>query len=102
VIKVTIAGMSVEAGKASEGWVNQMLAEARKTGAALCVRIEVQQPPIQMVLATPGCGGGGAGGRQPNEQERRIFDAWNKRGLGSGSFSPGELRSFLNDLARIM
>jgi hypothetical protein len=102
VITVTIAGMPVEGGKASEGWINQMIAEARKTGLPVCVRVEIKDPSANVNLATQGCGSGGGGGRPPNELERRIIDAWNARGLASGSFSPGQLRAFLNEAARLI
>ena len=101
-ITVTIAGMAVDARKASEGWVNQMVAEARRQGTQVCVRVEIQQPPVHVLLATPGCSAGGGGGRAPNEAERRIIEAWNKRGLGSGEFSPGQLRAFLNDVEHLV
>ena len=100
-ITVTIAGMPVDGRQASEGWVNQMIAESRRQGTPLCVRVEIQAPPVaQIVLSTPGCVGGGGGNRPPNEVERRLFDAWSKRGLNSGEFSPGELRAFLNEAER--
>ena len=93
--------MAVAVEKASDGWINQMIADARKRGVSLCVQVSVQAPGANVALATPGCGGGGGGGRMPNDVERRILDAWNKRGLGSGELHPGELRAFLNDLSRL-
>lgn len=100
-ISVAIGGMSVPLEKTSEGWVNQMVADARRRGVALCVQVSVNEPGAQLTLSTPGCGGGGGGGRQLNDLERRIVDAWRRRGLGNGQFSPGEFRAFLNELARL-
>jgi hypothetical protein len=94
--------MAVDGRQASEGWLNQMIAEARRQGTSLCVRVEIQQPPVHIVLATAGCGGSGGGGRPPNDAERRLFEAWRKRGLSTGEFSPGQLRAFLNDIERII
>jgi hypothetical protein len=102
VVTVSIGGMSVAVEKASEGWVNQMIAEARKRGMPLCIQVSVHTPEAQVVLSTPGCGAGGGSGRAPNDSERRIFDAWNRRGLGRGDFTPGDLRAFLNDLSRLV
>ena len=102
-IMVRIAGMAVDGRQASEGWINQMIVESRRQGSALCVQVEIQQPPVvQMVLTTPGYGGGGGGGRLPNELERKLFDAWNRRGLGTGEFSAGQLRAFLNEAERAL
>jgi hypothetical protein len=101
-INVTIGGMTVPAEKASEGWVNQMIVEARKQGAQPCVRVNVDTPDAQLALSPPGCGGGFGGGRLPNQREKRILDAWNRRGMATGQFSPGEFRAFLNDLARLL
>ena len=100
-INVSIGGMTVPVEKASEGWINQMIVEARKRGASLCIQVGINIPGIQVSLATPGCGGFGGGGRQANGAEQRIIDAWNRRGLSSGDITPGALRAFLNDLARL-
>src|SRR5688500_1333039 len=100
-ITVSIGGMSVPVEKAGEGWINQMIAEARKSGSSLCVQVSVNVPGAQVGPATPGCGGGGGGGRRPNDLERRIIEAWHRRGLGQANIHPGELRAFLNELARL-
>ena len=100
-ISVSIGGMSVPVEKAGEGWINQMIVEARKNGASICIRVSVNVPGAQVGLSTPGCGGGGGGGRMPNDTERRIIEDWNRRGLGQGNIHPGELRAFLNELARL-
>jgi hypothetical protein len=81
-ISVSIGGMSVALDKAGEGWITQMLTEARKGGSTPCVRVTIDVSGAKVGLATPGRGGGG-GSRLPNDLERRILDAWNRRGLGS-------------------
>jgi hypothetical protein len=101
VITVTIAGMTVDGGTASDRWINQMIAEARKQGLPICVRVEIRDPAANVNLATPGCGARG-GGRPPNDLERRIVEAWTRRGLSSGDFSPGQLHAFLNETARLV
>jgi hypothetical protein len=83
-ITVSIGGMSVPVEKAREGWINQMIAEARRRGVALCIQVSVQVPTAHVTVITPACGGGGGGGWTPNATERRIVDAWNRRGLGTG------------------
>jgi len=101
-ITVTIGEMSVVPEKASEGWINQMFEDARKRGVPLCVQVSVNVPEAQVTLASQGCGGGGGGSRPPNDRERRIIDAWRRRGLSGDALRPGELRSFLNELARLV
>lgn len=101
-ITVAIGGMSVPVDKASEGWINQMVEEARKRNLALCIRVSVQTPEANVSLATPGCGQGGGGGRAPNRKEQQIFEAWRRRGLEQGTVHPGDLRAFLADVGRIV
>jgi hypothetical protein len=102
-ISVVIGGMSVPQEKASEGWVNQMIADARRRGVTLCVQVSINEPGVQLLLSAPsGCGGGGGAGRQANDRERRIIDQWHRRGLNDGQFSPGQLRAFLNDITRLI
>jgi hypothetical protein len=101
VITVSIGGASFPLERVSEGWVNQMISEARRLNQSLCVRIDVQEESAHVVLSTPGCGTGGGGGRMPTPTERRILDEWNRRGLNSNEFSPGQLQAFLRELARL-
>ena len=101
-ITVTIGGMSVPANSAGEGWVNQMISEAKKRRESVCVQVSVNEPGVQLMLATPACGSSGGGGRLANDRERRIIDAWAHRRLNESSFNPGDVRAFINDLARLI
>jgi hypothetical protein len=101
-VTVTIGGMSVPATNAGEGWVNQMISETRKRHESVCVQVSVNEPGVQLMLATPACGSSGGGVRLPNERERRIIDAWARRRLNEASFSPGDVGAFINDLARLI
>ena len=101
-INVTIAGATYPLEQVSEGWVSQMVVEARKSGRPICVHVQVREPGAQVDLITAGCGGGGGGGRPPNDLERRIFAEWEKRKLQSGEFPPGQLQAFLKELARLL
>lgn len=100
-VTVSIGGAEYPLEQISERWVNQVVAESRRLGQPLCVRVDIRLSGVQIVLATPGCGGGLAAGRPPNERERRIIEAWTRRGLHTGQFAPGELQSFLRELARL-
>jgi hypothetical protein len=102
-ISIAIGPMSVPLEKASDMWISQMVAESQKHGGDLCIRISVSLPSVNLSLATPGCGGQGGGGtRRPNAAEQQIFDAWRRRGLDQGRVTSGELRAFLNELARLV
>lgn len=101
-ITVSIGGMGVPAERASDGWIRQMMEDAGKRGVPLCVTVRIQDPDANLTLTTPGCGGAGGGYHNPNATEQRIVDAWNRRGFGRGVFTPGDLRAFLNELARLL
>ena len=100
-ITISIGGMSVPVDKAGEGWINQMIVDARKRGVPVCVSVSIDEPGAQFSLSTPGCSRGGGGGRPPTPKESRIIDAWNRRGLNQPDIHPGDLRAFLGDLGRL-
>lgn len=101
-ITVSIGGMAIPIEKVSQGWVNQMIAEAKKRNVPLCVQVNIQTPEAQVSLASGGCPPGGGGFRSPNRVEARIIEAWRRRRLSDAEINPGELRAFLNDIARLM
>lgn len=100
-ITVSIGGMSVPIERASEGWINQMIVDARKRGALVCIQVGIDVPGAQFSLSTQGCRRGSSGGWQPNTVETRIIAAWNRRGLNEVDIHPGNLRAFLSDLGRL-
>jgi hypothetical protein len=100
-ITISIGGMTVSAEKAGEGWLNQMIIDARKRGVPLCVQVNIDVPTAQLSLSTPGCGRTGGGVRPPTATESRIIEEWNRRGLNQPEIHPGELRAFLSDLGRL-
>jgi hypothetical protein len=48
VVSVSINGMSVPAESASQGWINQMIADANKRGAPLCIEVSVHVEGAQV------------------------------------------------------
>ena len=50
-IEVTIAGTTVPVDRASEGWINTIIADARRGGAEPCVRVSIRAPGVEMGLA---------------------------------------------------
>lgn len=90
-ISIRIGAEEKELSSANESWINQAINGAN---APVCVQVSIQQPSVQMVLATPTCARG-VGGRAPNELEAFIFELWDKRGLNRPDFHGGNLISFL-------
>jgi len=88
--------------EASESWINEQINRRREDRHTVCVRVRITEPPVDMILATPGCGGGGSGGRSPNQQERRVFELWVDRHLNEAAFTGGNLIAFLRQLEKIL
>ena len=86
---------------ASESWINDQLNRRRRDGQNVCVQVSVQAGGVQLVLSTPGCGGGG-GGRQATPREMDILDLWNKLHLNQAGFTGGNLVAFLKQLGRLV
>src|SRR5690349_10830780 len=85
---------------ADPNWINEQINRRRRDGANVCARVQIDCPPVNMTLASVGCGAGVGGGRPPNTQEKEIFDLWNKLGLNDSDFSGGNLVAFLKQLER--
>ena len=83
-------------------WINEQINLRRRDGVAVCVRVFIEEGSINMVLSTPGCQGGGDGGRSPNEQEKQIFGLWEKLHLNKESFTGGNLVAFLKQVSRLL
>ena len=54
-ITVTVNGASVAIEQASEGWLNRTVAEARRSGTILCIKVNIDTPAAQIVFSTAGC-----------------------------------------------
>ena len=78
-----------------EGWVNQQINRGRRGDEPVCVRVTINEPPIDMVLSTPGCPSGPGGSRALNTREREVFELWGKHKLNSSDFGGGNLLAFL-------
>lgn len=85
---------------AEPSWVNQQINRRREDGVSVCVRVTIRTQTLNIVLATPGCAGGG-GGRPPTRDEQAILDLWQERGLSRPEFTGGNLIAFLRQLERL-
>lgn len=97
-ITITIGQETRALGDATEQWINQQIARRHRDGGSLCVQVKIEKPPLNMLLSTPQCSRNGFGGRPPSEQEQRIFELWDRRGLNQHDFTGGNLVAFLNQL----
>ena len=87
---------------ASESWINDQLNRRRQDGQNVCVQVTIHGGAVDLVLATPGCGSGGGGGRQPTSRESDILELWNRLHLNHAGFTGGNLVAFLKQLGRMV
>jgi hypothetical protein len=99
-ISIRIGGEVKNFADASESWINPQIQQQRHAGQNVCVQVTINIPGLNVSLATPGCSGGGGGGRAPNDTEREVLELWHKRGLDETSFTGGNLVAFLKQLKR--
>ena len=98
---VTIGSDTRPLQDADAQWVTQEINGRRHDRQTVCVRVAIQDPPVNVVLGTPSCGGVG-GGRAPNTEERRILDLWERHHLNTPEFTAGDLVAFLKQLRSLL
>ena len=81
----------------SESWLIEQIRRRRADSAPICIRVKINVPEINAVLATAGCPGGG-NGRPPNPAEKRVLDLWGHHNLNEDGFAPGQLIAFLKQI----
>ena len=97
-ITITIGQETKALRDVTEQWINQQITRRRRDGGSLCLQVKIERPPLDMLLSTPQCSRNGVGGRTPNDQERRIFELWEQRGMNRPDFTGGNLIAFLKQL----
>lgn len=87
-----------------EQWINQQINGLRRDGHPACIRISIDENPVNLSLATAECSasGGGGGGRPPNAEESRIFELWDELGLNKRDFPAGKFIAFLKQTRNII
>lgn len=85
-----------------ESWINRQINGLRGDGHSVCIRVSLQEGPLNMSLTTPGCVGSGGGGRGPNREESMVFDLWDKHGLNRADFHGGNLIAFFKQVRKII
>ena len=98
-IRVRIGETERNLYEADEHWINQQINRRRHDGQRICVMVFIKDIFLNMILSTPGCSNSCGGGRQPNLQEKRIFDLWKKLGLNKPEFPAGNVTAFLKQVS---
>lgn len=104
-VTVHIRGQSRSDDDISPAWINEQLARRGRDESTTCVRVDIEPPSgNRLYLQTPGCTSGGGGGFAPpfTNQQRRIIDLWNERGLNKPDFTAGSLIAFLKQLRQVI
>lgn len=84
-------------------WVHQQLVRRRHDNATVCIKIVIDEAPLNMILSTPGCAATvqrAASHRPPNPQESQIYALWDRHGLNDHGFTGGQIIAFLQQLRR--
>ena len=99
-IKIGSAEQQLES--LDEGWLLQQINRRRRDGERVCVIVEIDDSPINLIFATQGCARGGGSSRAFTAQEQRVIKLWNKHHLDEAEFQGGELMAFLKQLRRMV
>lgn len=100
-ITVKIGPMQREYENADANWVHKMVKSLRDSGEGVCVIVTIEEPPINISLASKDCNRTGGGPPNFNEKEEKIIELWRKH-LGEDEVVPGHLVSFLSQLGRFV
>ncbi len=100
-ITVKIGGDARDYSRADAQWVGQQIHGLQRDNLPVCVRVKIEEGPINFTLVSSACGGGG-GDWRPNTQEQRIIDLWIKHHLDKPQIQVGYLVSFLRELGRLV
>ena len=101
-VTIDICGLRRPAEQATDGGVRDQLHRRRADCQDPWVIVEIRTGTANMTLATPNCPMAGGGGRRPNDIERRIFELWDRCGMGRPGFGPSDLMSFLSRILGYM
>jgi hypothetical protein len=100
-ITVKIGPMQRDYENADANWVHRMIQSLRKSDEGVCVIVTIEEPPINISLASKECNRSGHGSTNFNEKEKKIIEFWRKH-LGEDEVVPGRLISFLSELGRFV
>tara|TARA_R110000782_G_scaffold166829_15_gene258814 strand:- start:2439 stop:2744 length:306 start_codon:yes stop_codon:yes gene_type:complete len=96
-IRIKVGTFDYDLKDLNEGELIKQVIERRKDNVPVCVQVTIKTGNLNMILATPDCASGG-GNRPPTDEEKSIYDLWDKFSLGSKDYSPGNLIAFLKQI----
>jgi hypothetical protein len=96
-IRITIGNSERSIDEAKLSWLREQIESRRNDGTSVCVKVLIKSGPLNLLLATPCCGGS-VGGRAPSPEELKILRLWEKRGMNHDRFEIAQLAAFLNEI----
>ena len=100
-ITVKIGPMQREYENADANWVHKMIKSLKDSNEAVCVIVTIEEPPVNISLASKDCKRAGGGSTNFNEKEKKIIELWRKH-IGEDEVVPGGLIAFLSQLGRFV
>lgn len=84
-----------------EQWITEQINRRRRDGLTVCVRVSVQEDPVNIRLSSAGCSGRRASARFSPE-EQNIIELWRRNHLDQPEFDGGNVIAFLKQLHRVL
>jgi hypothetical protein len=88
--------------EADPSWINQQINKRKADNVFVCVKVIINDGSMNMMLSTPDSEKKATSRRMPTEQEREIFELWDKHKLNEEDFSGGNIVAFLKQLERLI
>jgi hypothetical protein len=100
-ITVKIGPTQREYENADANWVHKMIKSLKDSDEGVCVIVTIEEPPVNISLASKDCNRAGGGSHHFNEKEEKIIELWRKH-IGDDEVAPGHLVAFLSQLRRLV
>jgi hypothetical protein len=84
-----------------EQWITEQINRRRRDDLTVCVRVSIQDAPVNLRLSSAGCSGGRASARFSAEQQS-IIELWRRNRLDQADFDSGNVIAFLKQLHRVL
>jgi hypothetical protein len=99
-ISVTVNGTKV--GIEDSSMIAQQVDRRRAGGSKVCVKVEIDEGGINMILSIPHCPRIAVANRRARPPEERLFNLWEKLGLDKDSFAGGQVVAFLKQVPSLL
>ena len=97
-ISIKIGNVERKFDSIDSDWINQQISNRRRAGEPVCVQVIIISGNINIALRTDGCPKGQFVERPINDQEKEIFEFWERLGLKNSKFHPQLLIDFLQKM----